>query len=329
MMKIDAVITWVDGNDPKHKIKRASYEQKQLKATIPSSKEITRFVNNGELQYCLTSLLKNAAWIRNIYIVTDNQIPDFLPDKLLKHPKIKIVDHSIIFKGYENVLPTFNSITIESFIHRIPDLSEKYIYLNDDFIILQPVGADEFFLKNKVVLRGRWQRIQKYTGWRLALSQVLNIVLKKMFNINRSMSLLQQMKAAELAGYEKEYFKSPHYPHPQKKSTIERYYIQNRNIFLENIKYRFRNLNQHVAVFLSNHLEIKQNKAILKSDNDCLMICFNRDSNSLIQKKINLLKDKKHINFLCIQSFEESNSDQRNDLISILEEEYCLNQDAF
>lgn len=325
MYPIDAVITWVDGNDPVHKEKRGLYQTGGATTnTISSSKEITRFINNGELGYCLQSLLTNMPWLRHIFIVTDNQKPTFLSSELLNNPKISFVDHRVIFAGYEDVLPTFNSISIESVVHNIPNLSESYIYLNDDFIVLRSTEIVDFFRDEKVVLKGCWKNIQKFGIFRLSISQALNFLLKNLFKINRSMSLLQQMKAAELAGFDKKYYKSPHYPHPQRKSTIERFYNMHPNIFLENIKYRFRNLDQHVAIFLSNHLEIKKNNAVLEADDDCLMICFNRDSPRSIKKKLNLLSTTNNVRFLCIQSLEEASDGHRQQLLAILEKKCAL-----
>ncbi|MCJ8161412.1 stealth family protein [Acinetobacter zhairhuonensis] len=321
---IDVVITWVDGSDPILKQKKSCHDKHLSVKMIPSSKEVTRFINNGELGYCLQSLMKNATWIRKIFIVTDGQKPMFLPDSLLNDPKIEIIDHLVIFREYEEVLPTFNSISIESVIHRIPNLSEKYIYLNDDFIILKPVYIEDFFSKDNVVLKGHWSYIKKYGSLRLLLSQMLNLILKKLFKINRSMSLLQQMKSAELAGFKKRYFKSPHYPHPQIKNTISLFYEKNHEIFFNNIKHRFRNLEQHVSIFLSNHLEIINDNAVLQPDNDCMMICFNRDSEKLIRHKIHILANSNEIKFLCIQSFEEASSEQSNRLLHILEKKYML-----
>ena len=39
-------------------------------------------------------------------------------------------------------LPTFDSGNIESYIHRIPGLSERYFYLNDDVFFGAPVTLD-------------------------------------------------------------------------------------------------------------------------------------------------------------------------------------------
>lgn len=324
MYPIDAVVTWVDGNDLSHIRKREIYQEGGAAKTISSSKEMTRFINNGELKYCLKSLLVNMPWLRQVFIVTDNQTPDFLPKELLNNSKVTVVDHRVVFSGYEGVLPTFNSISIESVLHKIPNLSDHYIYFNDDFMVLQPVEATEFFSGERVVLKGRWQNIQRFGKLRLLVSRMLNVVLKKLFNINRSMSLLQQMKAAELAGFDKKYFKSPHYPHPQKRITIDRFYTEHTNVFFENIKHRFRNLDQHVAIFLSNHLEIKHGSALLTADSDCVMICFNRDSRKKIDHKIELLNTTKKIKFLCIQSLEEASDTHRKRLLDILENKYSL-----
>lgn len=317
--EIDAVITWVDGSDPTHQTKRDSFKSANVQKTINTSKGITRFINNGELEFCLRSLNKNAPWLRKIFIVTDNQFPNFLPVEVRSNKKIHIVDHKTIFKGYEENLPTFNSISIESMIHRIPGLSERYIYLNDDFVILKPVNVEDFFIDDKVYLKGTWKKIQRFGPFRLKFSQTLNLILSSMFKINRSMSLLQQMKAAELAGFNRQYLKSPHYPHPQIKNTILKYYDDHPDILNKNIKYRFRNLNQHVAVFLSNHLEIANKNAVIGSDEDCLMICFNRESHRLINKKITLLANELNsLKFLCIQSLEEASPSQKELLLDAL-----------
>ena len=317
--EIDAIITWVDGMDPIHQAKRDSFKSETVQKTINTSKGITRFMNNGELEYCLRSLSKNAPWLRKIFIVTDKQFPSFLPDEILSNKKIHIVDHKTIFKDYEENLPTFNSISIESMIHRIPGLSERYLYLNDDFVILRPVSIEDFFINDKVFLRGSWKRIQKYGPTRLKVSQILNFGLSRVFGINRSMSLLQQMKAAELAGFERQYLKSPHCPHPQIKNTILEYYDSHPDVLKSNIKYRFRNLSQHVAIFLSNHLEIAVNNAVVVSDEDCLMICFNRDRSWLIDRKISRIADvSSNLKFLCIQSFEEASDDQKKSLLTAL-----------
>ena len=46
-------------------------------------------------------------------------------------------------------LPTFSSPAIESHIHRIPGLSDKFIYLNDDVMFGAQVWPDDFYTHSK------------------------------------------------------------------------------------------------------------------------------------------------------------------------------------
>ena len=60
--------------------------------------------------------------VRRVYIVTNGQIPNWLN---LNHPRVRVVTHEEIFVNKSH-LPTFSSPAIETHIHRIPDLSERY-----------------------------------------------------------------------------------------------------------------------------------------------------------------------------------------------------------
>ena len=105
----------------------------------------SRFADNEELKYSLRSVEKFAPWVRNIYIVTNGQIPSWLN---LEHPRIKIVTHEEIFINKSH-LPTFSSPAIEVHIHRIKGLSKKFIYLNDDVFFGDHVWPDDFFTHAK------------------------------------------------------------------------------------------------------------------------------------------------------------------------------------
>ena len=76
---IDAVIMWVDGNDPFHKEKMETYLEHTHFVNNRSLR--TRYDHVNEIEFCVKSILKYAAFVRNIFIVTDNQIPDFLKDQ--------------------------------------------------------------------------------------------------------------------------------------------------------------------------------------------------------------------------------------------------------
>ena len=101
--KIDAVITWVDGDDPRHRAKRQQFgTQRQFSEENVAGD--TRFKSLGEIFYCVASINRFAPWINKIYIVTDEQNPNLEP--FLEHhfPEgyipMEIVDHKVIFRGY-------------------------------------------------------------------------------------------------------------------------------------------------------------------------------------------------------------------------------------
>jgi hypothetical protein len=102
-----------------------------------------RFRSRNELLYSLRSIYQFAPFVNHIYIVTFSQKPKWLKP----HPKITIVDHKEIFKESSD-LPTFNSQAIEANLHHIPNLSECYIYFNDDVFLGARVRATDFFCKN-------------------------------------------------------------------------------------------------------------------------------------------------------------------------------------
>lgn len=131
------VYLWVNGNDPKWIAKRDACIGK------PSGKQENckgRYADSGELKYSLRSVEKYAPWIRKVFIVTDDQVPQWLDTS---NPKVQIVDHTEIMP--KECLPCFNSNLIEHFLDKIPGLSDHFLFANDDMYINRPVTPDTFF----------------------------------------------------------------------------------------------------------------------------------------------------------------------------------------
>ena len=98
---IDAVILWVNGNEDKHIDKISKYVKN--KSIISSKRFRTRFDQVNEIKFTIDSILKFAPYVENIYILTDEQTPDFLEKSARKdcYSNVSIVDHKVVFKGYE------------------------------------------------------------------------------------------------------------------------------------------------------------------------------------------------------------------------------------
>lgn len=139
---IDIVMPFLDATVPSWQNEYKKY------ANEGGYKTPNRFRDWGALKYWFRGIEKNLHWINNVFlIVFDNeQIPSWLD---LENPKLKIVRH----KDYipKEFLPTFNTVTIEMFIHKIPGLSENFIYSNDDMYFLNKLSADMFFKNDRPV----------------------------------------------------------------------------------------------------------------------------------------------------------------------------------
>lgn len=109
--------------------------------------------NLSDSRYSLRSLEVNAPWIRNIYIVTNGQVPSWLDTT---NPRVHIITHAMIFPN-ASFLPTFSSPAIEMNLHRIPGLSDYFIYFNDDVFLGRPVFPYDFMsLPNTQYLFASW-----------------------------------------------------------------------------------------------------------------------------------------------------------------------------
>lgn len=137
-MDIDFVITWVDMNDPEWQSEffKYSIDKNNTKNGVSEA----RFRDNGLLRYWFRGVETFAPWVRKIHFVTSSQLPQWLDTS---NPKINIVRHQDFIP--QEFLPTYNSVVIERYLHRIPDLAEHFVYFNDDFFIINRLSPERFF----------------------------------------------------------------------------------------------------------------------------------------------------------------------------------------
>ena len=301
---IDAVITWVDGNDKAHEEKLISYCKlkgiQRSEAAAP-----TRFDQRGEIVYCLMSLLRFAPWLRTIYIVTDAQRPSIL-EQLKGTPyekKIKIIDHQDIFQGLENYLPTFNSLSIESVLWRIEGISDNFIYLNDDFSLIRPVSCEDFFRDNKLVLRGSW-KVQSEKKWQNYWRRVTNYLMKTSFPIARDAHRAVQENSAQLAGWDKHFFHLPHAPYPVKKATLETYFQTFPEALAKNVSYPLRDSQQFWSISLAQHLEIQKENVFFDHSLESITVNGAYHSLAKIKHQLQRANKREEVRFICFQSID-------------------------
>jgi len=244
---VDVVIAWVDGRHRKHRVKRRRYLADSGRDTKPERLAVNaqRFSDNDEIRYCLRSIHNYAPWVRTIWLVTDDQVPASIARRRAERYNIRIVDHREIFRGYEQLLPTFNSLAIETMLWRIEGLADRFLYFNDDMMLVGPVKPTDFFSRGgKVNLRGRW------TSWTELLDNGI------------AFNAYNKLVGAEMLGYTAErFFTAHHVIYPLLRPVMEQLFEEFQPAFLANAKYRFRDRKQFWPISLHDHLLLKSNRA--------------------------------------------------------------------
>lgn len=135
---VDAVITWVDGNDPVWQKERAAHTPQR--SAYKAGTSDARFRDWDNLQYIFRGIERYMPWIRTVHLVTCGHYPSWInPDC----SKLHLVSHRDFIP--EEYLPTFNTNTIELNFHRIPGLAEQFIDFNDDMFVIGPTRREDFF----------------------------------------------------------------------------------------------------------------------------------------------------------------------------------------
>jgi len=312
---IDVVIAWVDGNDPLLTAKRRSYLQGDS-SNISSGTHSTRFASTNEIRYCVLSIFRFAPFVRNIFIVTDGQDPGLYGDIQTYFPErlksVRVVDHTEIFEGFEDYLPTFNSISIASMIWRIKGLSDSFVYFNDDTFLIRQMQPEDWFINRKPVIRGKWIPAPLL---RVLYGHIREFIKKQLLGDSafqpRASFHMGQWHSAALLGFRYRYFSNSHTPHTVDRKKIEWFFERRSDLLKKNISSRFRDYNQFTFISLSNHLQLLDGNRHVARPGLAYLKPFNRPEN-YIDKKISFCENNPAIKFMCVQSLDMcSNEDQK------------------
>jgi len=283
--RIDAVWTYVDLND--------SYWKLQYKKKVGEKIDGVLYRNYDSLKYSMRSVYKYLPYIKHYYLIISNesQIPEFLINyKNNSKYKIHFIYHRDIFPkdNQNNELPTFSSNAIESTIAFIPDLSECFIYLNDDLFVGDYLSPGFFVnpFNNKINLIKVPQLIPVESNkiWFKQLS-FTNFIFdyylsKKKRRLNYQHVLHFFRKSVLLETYEK--FKIPY--------SITRQYIK-------------RNINSIVVYYLFSIYAETYNYGQFK---------YRINSKFFNLKNFNNYKNNKKIKLFCVNDYKEKNNEIYN-----------------
>lgn len=166
---IDIVVTWVDMDDPAWQEEFSKYAGKSK--VEKNGVSDARFRDYGFLKYWFRGVEKFAPWVRKIHFITNGQTPQWLDTS---NPKLNLVRHADFIPT--QFLPTFNSTVIERYMYLIPDLSERFVYFNDDFYFLRPVGPSRFFKDGLPCDIAVFQYNPSWSQWYKKLKNNINLI---------------------------------------------------------------------------------------------------------------------------------------------------------
>lgn len=115
-----------------------------------------RYRDWGFFKYFIRGIDKHLPFINKIYLILQDkdQIPLWLD---VDCKDIVIVYHKDFIPV--EYLPTYNSTTIEMFLHKIKGLCEHFIYTNDDMYAMRDMKPEDFFTEDGKVKVGFKQRV--------------------------------------------------------------------------------------------------------------------------------------------------------------------------
>lgn len=313
---IDIVLPWVDGNDPGLKAERLSYMNGGDEALHEDIAGNSRYTSLGEIRYCIASINIFAPFIRKIFIVTDRQDPQLdgylagmFPEGYIP---MEIVDHKVIFRGYEEYLPVFNSRAIETMIWRIPGLSEHFILMNDDFLFKGKASESDFFREDKTVCYADWFS----TAWAKLLRQV-----KPRRNGHRNVGFKDSMlNATALIGDRPFFLCLGHTPRALRKSFYEDFFSRNEAALIQNISQKFRHESQFNSQELFYMSEYRAGRCIPVPIRRKAFYLKPKKNMSYIERKLRRFrKDTRRI-FCCLNALTLASEDGQKMVLDWAEE---------
>lgn len=322
--KIDFVLPWVDANDKDWQELKDYYSPK-LSNIYDNDNGTIRYRDTNTLKYVLRSIEKYCPWYNKIHIITNGQKPSWLN---IEHPKINLVTHEELYFDKTH-LPTFNSSSIEMNLSNLKGISEKFIYLNDDFLIFNKLSKDRFFINNKPVdfLVHGWiprnkiyQLLRDNSNWVKSLNNNIGLINsisspnkikdKKNVLFNQTYSLKDKISNFLLLNLYKKYFFISHWHNaqPYTFSVLKEVYARFEKPMMECSKNKFRSDND-LTQYLYRYYHLATEKFYPYKNND--FYYANITSYSTLENILERLKSKNY-NFVSIY---DNYKDEESDMI--------------
>lgn len=305
--KIDFVLPWVDGSDP---IWQKSKDQYDSSISKEHNAIVSNYRDLGTLKYVLRSIEKNCPWYNKIHIITCGHHPSWLD---ISHPKINLITHQELYFDTSH-LPVFSSSSIEMNLPNLQGVSEQFIYLNDDTIILNPLKKERFFQEGKPVdfLSHGWlvrnklfSKLRGMDTWTHSINNILKLINNKFQPVNFDKKYLyhstypplNKLSNFLLQHYYRKFIWIEHWHHPKPylMSTLNKVYSELKDEMMSCSKNKFRT-NNDLTQYLYRYWDLAQQNFSPYKYNDGFV--RNLISERELQEIINSITS--NINFICL-----------------------------
>ena len=303
---IDFVLPWVDGSDVIWQKKKEEYSS--VKSSENSS---SRFRDMETLRYVLRSIEQSCPWYNKIYLITEGHYPKWLN---INHEKIVLITHDELYFDKTH-LPVFSSSSIEMNLVNIKGLSEKFVYLNDDTIIMKKLNKKRFFVDNKPVdfLSHGWiprnklfGKLRRMDAWVHSINNNLKLINNKFSPLSLDKSSLYHSSyevKTKISNFLLEHIYGKfiwlehwHHPIPYLKSTLKEVHEEFKEEMMTCSSNRFRK-NNDLTQYLYRYWQLASGNFYSYQHNDDLIA--NITSIEILENMIEEIEENSNINFVC------------------------------
>lgn len=291
----DVVVLYCTNKDDKW-IQELRYARKEeerakgLKITSGQSIGQERFRDWDNFKYWFRGVEKNCKWINRVFLVVSSrsQVPRWLKKD---YSKLRIVYHEEFIP--KELLPTFNSNTIQFFLSNIEDLSEQFLVSDDDCFFTAPIEEDLFF-KNGLPVKDCRKRpfvLKEANGYDATFISTINNNANFIKKYSSFLFYPDHFMKNRLKSYE-QYILKYHFKDFYDSLSVSRFrHPQNYTTWLIDDLFRLNGVCVDGNPYLNTqYIQIDENMSLSLCDNKC-MICLNDtvnvDNFELCKNKVN------------------------------------------
>ena len=178
--KIDIIVPWLNANDLHWQKEYNEY----LKTQNKGDSSVIRTREWDLFRYFLRSISKNCKWVNKVYVCVydEHQIPEWLNTEA---ERIKILYHKDVIP--QECLPTYNGLCVENFLLKYPEISNNFIFCDDDMYFVNETKDTDYFRDNKCVKfkepltklnPGNFDYFHKFDLWNKIMQNTVNYKAK-------------------------------------------------------------------------------------------------------------------------------------------------------